>query len=75
MKVPNAYDRKYAIRNLIEHSHGRDKRHTEIKNIQATDIYKFTAHLGMHVISTLALALVRLQEGKTEGLIYRGGLI
>ena len=75
LRDPEGYDKKYAIRNLIEHMHGRDKRHTEIKNIQATDIDKFTAHLGMHIISTLALVLVRLQKGETENLTYRGGLI
>ncbi len=75
LRDPEVYMRKYPILNLIEHMHGRDKKHTEIKNIQATDIDKFTAHLCMHIISTLALALVRLQNGETKHLTYRGGLI
>lgn len=74
-KDPEKYIKKYLVRGTIERCHGWIKRHTEIKNIQATDIHKFTAHLGFHLISTLALALVRLQDGKTEGLINRGGLI
>ena len=75
LKDPEAYERKYVIRELIEHCHGREKRHTEIKNIQANNIEKFTAHISMHVISLLCLALVRLQNGITNHLTYRGGLI
>jgi len=75
LKDPEAYERKYVIRELIEHCHGREKRHTEIKNIQANNMEKFTAHIGMHVISLLCLALVRLQNGVTDHLTYRGGLI
>ncbi len=75
LKDPEAYERKYVIRELIEHCYGREKRHTEIKNIQANNMEKFTAHIGMHVISLLCLVIVRLQNGVTEHLIYRGGLI
>jgi hypothetical protein len=75
LKDPEAYERKYVIRELIEHCHGREKRHTEIKNIQANNMEKFTAHIGMHVVSLLCLALVRLQNGVTEHLNYKGGLI
>ena len=75
LKDPEEYKRKYLIRESIEHCHGREKRLTEIKNIQAKDIEKFNTHIGMHVISILALALVRLQNGITEGLTFRGGLI
>jgi hypothetical protein len=39
------------------------------------DLEKFTAHIGMHVVSILALALARLQNGVTENLTFRGGLI
>lgn len=63
------------IREAIEHCHGREKRLTEIKNIQANNIEKFTAHIGMHVVSILALVLVRLENGIIEDLTYRGGLI
>jgi len=75
LKDPEKYEKKYVIRELIEHCHGREKRLTEIKNIQARDMEKFTAHLGMHVVSILALTLVRLQNGITENLTFRGGLI
>ncbi len=75
LRDPEKYEKKYVIRELIEHCHGREKRLTEIKNIQANNIEKFTAHIGMHVVSILALALVRLQNGVTENLTYRGGLV
>jgi len=75
LKDPEAYEKKYVIRELIEHCHGREKRLTEIKNIQANNIEKFTAHIGMHIVSILALALVRLQNGITKDLTFRGGLI
>jgi len=75
LKDPESYEKKYVIRELIEHCHGREKRLTEIKNIQAKDMEKFTAHIGMHVVSILALALVRLQNGVTENLTFRGGMI
>jgi len=68
-------DHECIIRELIEHCHGREKRHTEIKNIQANNMEKFTAHIGMHVINLLCLALVRLQNGVTKNLTFRGGLI
>jgi len=75
LKDSEVYEKKYVIRELIEHCHGREKRLTEIKNIQANNIEKFSAHIGMHVVSILALALVRLQNGVTEDLTFRGGLI
>jgi len=75
LRDPEKYEKKYVIRELIEHCHGREKRLTEIKNIQANNMEKFTAHIGMHVVSILALALVRLQNGVTENLTFRGGLI
>lgn len=75
LKDPIAYQNKYLIREAIEHCHGREKRLTEITNIQANNIEKFTAHLGMHVVSILALVLVRLQNGIVENLTFRGGLI
>ncbi len=75
LRDPESYEKKYLIRESIEHCHGRVKRHTEIKNIQANNIEKFTTHLGMHVISLLCLAFVRLQHGITENLTFRGGLI
>jgi hypothetical protein len=75
LKDPEEYKKKYLIREAIEQCHGREKRLTEIKNIQAKDMEKFNTHIGMHVISILALALVRLQNGMTEGLTFRGGLI
>jgi len=75
LKDPEKYERKYIIRESIEHCHGREKRLTEIKNIQAKNIEKFTTHIGMHVISILALVLVRLQNGISENLTFRGGLI
>jgi len=75
LKNPEAYERKYVIRESIEHCHGREKRLTEIKNIQANNIEKFTAHIGMHIRSVLALVLVRLQNGIKDGLTFRGGLI
>lgn len=75
LKDPVAYENRYIVRELIEHCHGWEKRHTEIKNIQANNMEKFNAHIGMHVVSILCLALVRLQNGVTENLISRGGLI
>jgi hypothetical protein len=75
LKDPESYQSKYIIREAIEHCHGREKRLTEIKNIQANTIGKFTAHIGMHIVSILALVLVRLQNGITENLTFRGGLI
>jgi hypothetical protein len=75
LKDPEEYKKNYLIRESIEHCHGREKRLTEIKNIQANCIEKFTTHIGMHIISILALALVRLQNGIREGLTFRGGLI
>ena len=75
LKNPEEYQKKYVIRESIGHCHGREKRLTEIKNIQANNIEKFTAHIGGHIVSILALVLVRLQNGITEGLTYRGGLI
>lgn len=75
LKNPEAYQKKYVIREAIEHCHGREKRLTEIKNIQANNIEKFTAHIGMHVVSILVLVLVRLQNDITENLTFRGGLI
>jgi hypothetical protein len=75
LKDPEVYQRKYVIRGAIEHCHGREKRLTEIKNIQANTIEKFTAHIGMHIVSILALALVRLQNDIIENLTFRGGII
>jgi hypothetical protein len=75
MKDEEAYKRKYLVREAIEHCHGREKRLTEIKNIQANNIDKFTAHIGMHIVSILSLVLVRLQNGVIDGLTFRGGLI
>lgn len=72
---PERYERKYLVREAIERCHGREKRHTEIKNIQANNIEKFTTHLGMHVVSLLCLALVRLRNGVSENFTFRGGLI
>jgi len=46
-----------------------------LKTFKLTIIEKFTAHIGMHVISILALVLVRLQNGIMKDLTYRGGLI
>jgi len=42
LKDPIAYQKKYLVRESIEHCHGREKRLTEIKNIQANCIEKFT---------------------------------
>lgn len=75
LRNPEEYQNRYNIREMIERCHGREKRHTEIKNIQAIDIKKFTTHIGMHVISLLCLALVRLQNGVAENFTFRGGLI
>jgi hypothetical protein len=74
-KDPKGYEKKYTIRKTIEHGHGREKRLTEIKNIQANNIEKFNTHIGMHVVSMLALALVRLQNGIRDNLTLRGGLV
>jgi len=63
------------MRDLIEYQHGLEKRHTEIKNIQARDIDKFEAHLAMHIIGLLSLALIRLENGITSNLIGLGGLV
>ena len=63
------------IRESIEHSQGLEKKHTNIKNIQATNLDTFETHIGMHVTSLNALALVRLQNGIVDGLVNIGGLI
>jgi hypothetical protein len=72
---PEAYAKKLGVRSAIEHGHGLEKRSTELKNIQASNLDTFETHLGMHVISLLSLALVRLQNGITEGLIRFGGVV
>jgi len=75
LKDSEGYRSKYVIREAIERCHGREKRLTEIKNIQANNIEKFTSHIGMHVVSILSLALVRLQNDVLENLTFRGGII
>lgn len=72
---PKAYMDKLKLRDAIEHSQGLEKKHTNIKMIQATNLATFEMHIGMHVVSLLALALVRLQNGITENLVSIGGLI
>lgn len=73
---PEVYQGRYLVRESIENCHGREKRLTEIKNLQANNIKKFTSHIGMH-ISILTFALVGLQNDVTvtEGFTFRGGLI
>ncbi len=53
---PEGYLTRLKIRSSIEHGHGLEKKHTELKNIQASNLNTFETHLGMHVISRLALA-------------------
>jgi len=72
---PEAYMNKLKLRDAIEHSQGLEKKHTEIKNIQASNLETFETHIGMHVISRLSLALVRLQNGVSENLVHLGGLV
>ncbi len=62
------------LKHVDEHGHGLEKKHTELKNIQASDLDTFEIHLGMHVISRLTLALMRLQNGISEGLLNLGGV-
>jgi len=61
------------LRTTIEHSQGLEKKHTENKNIQASNLDTMEVHIEMHVISRLAL--VRLQNGITKGLVTLGGLV
>ncbi len=65
----------YHKRSRIEGCFGTEKRQTEIKNFNGKGIEKFSAHVGMHTIAIQALALCRLQNGVSEGLINLGGLI
>jgi hypothetical protein len=69
------YLERLKLRDAIEHSQGLEKKHTEIKNIQASNLDTMEIHIGMHVISRLALALVRLQNGVTKNLVNIGGLV
>ena len=72
---PDKYMSMLKVRSSIEHGHGLEKKHTELKNIQASDLDTFEIHLGMHVISRLTLALMRLQNGISENLLNLGGII
>ncbi len=74
-KDPEGYTERLKIRSAIEHSQGLEKRHTEIKDIQASNLNTMEIHIGMHVISRLALVLVRLQNGVTKDLVNIGGLV
>ncbi len=75
LKDPEGYIDRLKVRNAIEHSQGLEKKHTEIKNIQASNLNTMEVHIGMHVISRLTLALVRLQNGIKNDLVNIGGLI
>jgi len=72
---PEAYLNDYHRRNRIEGRHGTEKLLTNLSNINGKGIEKFATHVGMHLVSTMALALARLQNGVTEGLVDLGGLI
>lgn len=72
---PKEYLDDYHIRNRIESRHGSEKLLSNIGNINGKGIEKFTIHVGMHLVSTMALALCRLQNGVTKGLVNLGGLI
>jgi hypothetical protein len=69
------YLERLKLRDAIEHSQGLEKKHTEIKNIQASNLDTMEIHNGMHVISRLTQALVRLQNGVTKDLVNIGGLV
>ena len=72
---PQKYLDDYHLRNRIESRHGNEKLLTNIGSIDCRGIERFTAHVGLHLVSILALALTRLQNGVTKGLVDLGGLI
>lgn len=74
-ECPDGYMDDYHFRNRIENNHGTEKRKTEIKDIEAKSIERITTHIGMHLLALHAIALCRLQNGKTTGLTNLAGLI
>lgn len=74
-ECPDGYLDHYHLRNRIESHHGTEKRNFKIKNIEAKGIERTSVHLGMHLIALHAVALCRLQNGITEGLIDTVGLV
>ncbi len=74
-ECPDGYMDDYHFRNRVENTHGAEKRKTEIKNIEAKGIERTMTHIGMHLIALHAIALCRLQNGVTTGLISLAGLV
>jgi hypothetical protein len=74
-ECPEGYMDDYHLRNQIEGCHGSEKRNYNLKNIEAKGIERVTTHLGMHLVSVLAVSLCRLQNGVSEGLTDTAGLI
>lgn len=73
-EAPDGYMDFYHLRNRVESGHGNEKRQTEITHIEAKGIERVTTHIGMHLISILAIALYRLQHGVSTGLTNLAGL-
>lgn len=72
---PKKYLDDYHLRNRIESRHGTEKLLTNLDKVNGRGIEKFTNHVGVHLISLMALALCRLQNGVARGLVDLGGLI
>jgi len=71
---PDGYWDDYHTRNRIEGTHGVEKRNSNIRRMECKGIKRVSTHMGMHLISKLAIALTRLQHGITQGLGNTAGL-
>ena len=72
---PEKYLKDYDKWNRIESRHSTEKLLTNIGNINGKGIEKFTIHVGIHLVSIIALVLCRLQNGITKGIVDLGELI
>jgi hypothetical protein len=74
-ECPDGYLDDYHQRNIVESTHGTEKRNGTIKRTEVRGIEHNTIQLGLHILAIHLVANVRLRHGITEGLTNIGYII
>lgn len=67
-ECPDGYLDDYHQRNIVESTHGTEKRNGTVKRTEVRGIERNTIQLGLHILAIHLVANVRLRHGITEGL-------
>jgi len=71
-ECPDGYLDDYHQRNIVESTHGTEKRNGTVKRTEVRGIEHNAIQLGLHILAIHLVANVRLRNGITEGLTNIG---